>query len=50
MPTLTVDFTSERPTYHLRRADGTEQRATARSRESAEAVINFYQYRGYTIR
>lgn len=50
MPTLTVDFGSDRPTYHLRRADGTEQRATARSRESAESVINFYQYRGYTIR
>lgn len=49
-PTLTVDFTSERPTYHLRRADGTEQRATARSRESAEAVISFYKFRGYTIK
>lgn len=50
MPTLTVDFTSERPTYHLRRADGTEQRATARSRESAEAVISYYKFRGYTIK
>lgn len=50
MPTLTVDFAPERPTYHLRRADGTEQRATARSRDSAEAVISYYKFRGYTIR
>jgi hypothetical protein len=50
MPTLTVDFTSERPTYHLRRKDGTEQRATARSRDSAEAVISYYKFRGYTIK